>query len=175
VGWRHLGEGDVPDGVPPRSRRSRPWETPPACRTLRRIHHTLIAFGIACPVSDLFGTAGRQLLARLALPEPWRGTLEASLRLIDELDREIAGCERELRQLGADHRYVPQLISCPGIAWVLAYTIASEIGSIERFPTARKLTGYTGLCPKVDQSGERDWRGPLKKNFFLTGVGLLAR
>jgi transposase len=133
-------------------------------RLKNRIHHTLIAFGIACPVSDLFGTAGRQLLARLALPEPWRGTLEASLRLIDELDREIAGCERELRRLGAEHRYVPQLMSCPGIAWVLAYTIASELGSIERFPTPRKLTGYTGLCPKVDQSGERDWRGPLKKN-----------
>jgi len=33
----------------------------------------------------------------------------ASLRLIDELDREITDCERELRRLGADHRYVPLL------------------------------------------------------------------
>jgi hypothetical protein len=35
-----------------------------------------------------------------------KGTIEASLRLIDELDREIGECERELRRLGADHRYV---------------------------------------------------------------------
>src|SRR5437868_4887155 len=28
----------------------------------------------------------------------------------------------------------------------------------------RKLVGYTGLCPRVEQSGERDRRGPLRKN-----------
>src|SRR5213076_1717429 len=31
------------------------------------------------------------------------------------------------------------------------------------FPTPRKLAGYTGLCPRVYQSGERDLRGPLTK------------
>src|SRR6266508_2070680 len=96
----------------------------------QRIHQTLVSFGQPCPVSDLFGAGGRALLARLALPEPWQGTLEASLRLIDDCEREIAACERELRQLGADHRYVPLLMTCPGIAWVLAYTIAAELGDI---------------------------------------------
>jgi hypothetical protein len=67
---------------------------------------------------------------------------EASLRLIDDLDREIADCERELRRLGAYHRYVPLLCSVPGISWVLAYTIAAEIRNIHRFPTPRKLAGY---------------------------------
>jgi Transposase IS116/IS110/IS902 family len=46
---------------------------------------------------------------------------------------------------------------------VLAYTIAAELGDISRFPTPRKLAGYTGLCPRVYQSGERDLRGPLAK------------
>ena len=87
----------------------------------------------------------------------------ASLRLIDELEREIAAIERELRALGAEHRYVPLLISVPGIAWVLAYTIAAEIGDIARFSSPAKLTGYTGLCPRVYQSGESDRRGPLSK------------
>jgi transposase len=129
-----------------------------------RVHATLIAHGHPCPVSDLFGGAGRKLLERLEIPEPWRGTLEASLRLIDILDEQVASCEAELRRLGADHRYVPLLMSCPGIAWVLGYTIAAELGDIARFPSPRKLAGYTGLCPRVDQSGERDWRGPLTKH-----------
>jgi transposase len=133
-------------------------------RLKNRVHATLITHGHARPVSDLFGRRGRALLERLAIPEPWRGTLEASLRLVDALDDEIAACERELRRLGAEHRYVPLLLTCPGIAWVLGYTIAAELGDIARFPSPRKLSGYTGLCPKVDQSGERDWRGPLKKN-----------
>src|SRR6266516_1568595 len=96
---------------------------------------------LPCPVSDLFGLRGRQLLARLGLPEPWQTTIEASLRLIDELEREIGDCERELRGLGADHRYVPRLLTGPGIGWVLAYTIAAEIGDIGRFPGPRKLAG----------------------------------
>src|SRR6187200_3066529 len=129
----------------------------------QRVHAVLLTHGKPCPVSDLFGVRGRQLLAQLGLPEPWQGTIEASLRLIDDLDREIAGCERELRQLGADHHYVPLLMTVPGISWVLAYTIAAEIGDIDRFPTPRKLAGYSGLCPRVYQSGERDLRGPLSK------------
>jgi transposase len=128
-----------------------------------RIHQTLVGFGQPCPVSDLFGPGGRALLARLHLPEPWQATLQASLRLIDDYDREIAACERELRTLGADHRYVPLLLSCPGIAWVLAYTIASELGDIHRFASPAKLVGYTGLCPRVYQSGDSDRRGPLAK------------
>ena len=55
-------------------------------------------------------------------------------------------------------------MSVPGIRWVLAFTIAAEIGEIERFPSPEKLTGYTGLCPRVVQSGETDRRGPLSKH-----------
>jgi transposase len=44
-----------------------------------------------------------------------------------------------------------------------AYTIAAEIGDISRFASPRKLAGYTGLCPRVYQSGERDLGGPLAK------------
>jgi len=129
----------------------------------QRVHAVLLAHGKPCPVSDLFGVSGRRLLARLALPEPWRSTVAASLRLIDQLDHEIADCEAELRRLGADHRYVPLLLTTPGIGWVLAYTIAAEIGDITRFASPRKLAGYTGVCPRVYQSGESDRRGPLAK------------
>jgi len=102
-------------------------------------------------------------VSQLGLPEPWQGTIEASLRLINQLDREIEACERELRRPGADHRYVPLLCTVPGIGWVLAYTIAAELGDIGRFPSPRKLAGYSGLCPRVYQSRERDLRGPLSK------------
>jgi transposase len=129
-----------------------------------RIHATLMAFGHPCPVSDLFGIGGRQLLDRLALPDAWRETLETGLYLVDELDGEIHECERELKQLGADHPYVPLLTTIPGIAWTLGYTIAAEIGDVSRFPSPVKLIGYTGLCPRVYQSGESDRRGPLRKN-----------
>ncbi|MDQ3768268.1 MAG: IS110 family transposase [Actinomycetota bacterium] len=129
-----------------------------------RVHATLIAFGAPCAVSDLFGVRGRQLLASLQLSEPWAGTMRASLDLIDDLDRRIGAEAKELKRLGADHAYVPLLTTVPGLAWVLGYTIAAEIGDIERFASPTKLCGYTGLCPRVYQSGATDRRGRLSKN-----------
>jgi transposase len=129
-----------------------------------RIHSILFAHGIPNPSSDLFGAGGRRLLARLSLPEPWRANVAASLALIDMLDEQSGAIERELRRSAPEHRYTRLLMSCPGIGWVLAFTIAAEIGDIARFRTARKLVGYTGLCPKVEQSGERERHGPLRKN-----------
>jgi transposase len=129
-----------------------------------RIHSTLINFGRPCPVTDLFGLEGRELLARLAVPEPWRSNVTASLTLIDDLEDQIAELNARLKEGHADHPYIPLLMSTPGIGWVLAFTIAAEIGEIERFASPEKLTGYTGLCPRVNQSGESDRRGPITKH-----------
>jgi transposase len=128
-----------------------------------RIHSALMSFGRPCPVTDLFGVEGRELLSRLEIPEPWRGNIDASVQLIDCLEAQIAEINAELRAGGANHPYVPKLLTVPGIGWVLAFTIAAEIGEIERFESATKLTGYTGLCPRMVQSGESDRRGPLTK------------
>jgi transposase len=129
-----------------------------------RIHSTLITFGKPCPVTDLFGVAGRELLDRLEIPQPWRSTVDASIALIDDLELQIAEINRQLRAGSADHPYVPLLLTVPGIGWVLAFTIAAEIGDIARFPSAKKLCGYTGLCPRVNQSGDKDRRGPLSNH-----------
>ena len=140
-----------------------------------RIHATLIAFGHPVSVSDLFGVAGRELLAGLEVPEPWATTLATSLRFVDELDAQIDACEQELRALGADHPDIELLRTAPGIGWVLGYTIASELGDIRRFSSPKKLAGYTGLCPFVRQSGGRDDRGPLAKNGPKTCAGRSSR
>jgi transposase len=135
-----------------------------------RVHSTLIAFGHQVPMADLFGVAGRRLLAGLDIPEPWRGHVDASLELIDDLDGRIGAIEHELARSGADHRYVPILISAPGFGWITSFTVACEIGDIGRFSSPVKLVGYTGLCPRVSQSGDVDRRGPISKH----GPGICA-
>jgi transposase len=39
-----------------------------------------------------------------------------------------------------------------------------EFGEIDRFSSPVKPIGYTGLCPRVKQSGQSDHRGPLSKH-----------
>ena len=46
---------------------------------------------------------------------------------------------------------------------MLAFTIGAEIGDIRRFASPKKRCGYSGLCPRVNQSGEKDRRGPRTK------------
>jgi len=129
-----------------------------------RIHASLITFGHGCPTSDLFGRVGRQRLTELEFPEPWASDIAAAVELIDHLNAQIATIDTDLRREGADHPYVPLLMTVPGIGWILAYTIAAELGDITRFPTPKKLCGYTGLCPRVYQSGSVDRRGRLAHN-----------
>jgi len=50
------------------------------------------------PGQHLFGFAGRELLDRLAIPDPWRRNVDASLELIDDLELQIACLTVELRR-----------------------------------------------------------------------------
>lgn len=129
-----------------------------------RVHAALISWGRPCPVSDLFGTAGRRHLHELDLAEPWKTNVSSCLEVIDFLDAQIKQCERELRRAAAAHPYVALLKTIPGVGDVLGYTIAAEIGDIDRFNSPKTLVGYTGLTPRVHQSGDSDWRGPLTRN-----------
>jgi transposase len=127
------------------------------------VHWTLIAFGYQVPMADLFGHGARQLLRGLDIPEPWRGHVDASIELIDELELRISQIEAELQRSGADHRYVPILMTAPGFGWITSFSVACELGDISRFSTPTKFVGYTGLCPRVSQSGDVDLRGPVFK------------
>jgi transposase len=133
-------------------------------RLKQRIHSTLMAWGAPCPLTDLFGVRGRELLRRLEVPEPWRSHVTTAVALVDDLDRQITAIDEELRRVAGEHPYVSLLTTVPGIGPVLGYTIAAEIGDISRFASPAKLAGYTGLCPRVYQSGDSDRRGPLSKH-----------
>ena len=111
-----------------------------------RIHSALISFGRPCQVTDLFGVAGRQQLARLDLPEPWRGNIDASLLLIDRLEAQVDEVNAKLRSSGADHPYLPLLLTVPGVGWVLALRSPPR-SARSRFASPQKLTGYTAFAP----------------------------
>src|SRR5207248_9955829 len=129
----------------------------------QRVHAVLLTHGKPCPVSDLFGVRGRQLLARLGLPEPWQATDRGQ----PASDRRARARDHRLRARAAPARRRPSLRAA------LAHGPRDRLGARlhdrrrdrrhGRFPTPRKLAGYTGLCPRVNQSGERDLRGPLAK------------
>jgi transposase len=54
-------------------------------------------------------------------------------------------------------------MTIPGVAELLGLTLASEIGGVARFPSARQLVGYSGLTPTIKQSGQSSRTGRISK------------
>jgi transposase len=102
-------------------------------------------------------------LAEQGVPEVWRQSLLTLLGVIDDLDRQLAPLDRELRPVARADERVQLLMTIPGIGELLGLTLASEIGDISRFPSAGKLVGYSGLSPTIKQSGQSSRTGRLSK------------
>ncbi len=76
--------------------------------------------------------------------------------LAEELDRLAKRRDRlaqEIEQVFASHPAAPVLMSIPGIGVRTGARILTEIGEINRFPTAGHLAAYAGLAPVTRQSG----------------------
>jgi len=129
-----------------------------------RIHAALITYGIPAPVSDVFGDTGRRRLDGLEIAPSWRANIDSCLELIDHLDRRVAAVDTDIRHRADTDTSTQLLMTAPGIGPILGYTIYAEIGDIKRFESPKKLVGYTGLVPRVHQSGNTDNRGHLTRH-----------
>jgi transposase len=124
-------------------------------RLRRRMHLVRMR---ASAMNRIFG-----LLTQRGMPAVWRRSIAEALAVIDLLDGRIAPLEAELGPLARADPRVLLLTTIPGVGELLGLTLASEIAEVARFPTARKLIGYAGLAPRVNQSGDRSRTGALSK------------
>lgn len=128
-----------------------------------RVHAILHRNLIAPQLTDLFGQAGRRLLARIELPAPERTLLEADLRVIDFLNFEVAAVERHLARAVHQDPQVLRLLTVPGIALASAVALKAAIGDVGRFGTPQRLVSYFGLNPSVHQSGQKAYTGHISR------------
>jgi hypothetical protein len=56
------------------------------------------------------------------------------------------------------------LLALPGICIVSAAELAGELGPIEHYADANRITGRAGLCPSRYQSDQVDCNGPLRRH-----------
>ncbi|MFC6765096.1 IS110 family transposase [Natrinema soli] len=131
-------------------------------RYKNRIRSTLKQSGNAMRRSP-FSNEGREQLAALELDPIDRKRIESSFRMIDELTDEIATYDAEIRKIAREDEQVQLLETITGVGSISAVTVTAEIGEIERFGSAEKLVSYAGLDPTVQQSGQRETRGPISK------------
>jgi Transposase IS116/IS110/IS902 family/Transposase len=120
-----------------------------------RIFGLQTQWGIRITLRRLGRADGLSLLERAGMPEVWRRSINECLALIDFLDARLKPLDAELRPFAqADPRAV-LLDTIPGVAELLALTIAVEVGEISRFAGPQQLVSYGRLAPRVHQSGQR--------------------
>src|SRR5438045_313874 len=122
-------------------------------------------WGVRVSLHQLRHADGIELLERAGMPAVWRRSVSECLAVLDFLDARIEPLDQELKPFAhADPRAV-LLDTIPGVAELLALTIAVEVGEISRFAGPEKLVSYGRLAPRVRQSGEgRPHTGPLNKS-----------
>jgi len=130
-----------------------------------KIRQLLARENLRCPYQDLMGPKAQAWLDQAAaqLPEDTRFTLGSLRRTLQTMVAEIRALSARIADKVAGNEDVELLQTIPGIAEPSAAAIVAEIGTITRFASANELRGYSGLVPKVEQSGERTRYGPLTK------------
>ena len=118
-----------------------------------RIFGLLTQWGMRRSLKALRAPDALEDLVKEGVPAVWRQSIGTLLALIADLDAQIKPLEKELRVHARQDERAKLLMTIPGIAELLGLTFACEIGDVTRFPTACKLVGYSGLTPRITQSG----------------------
>ena len=78
--------------------------------------------------------------------------LQHTIRLIRELDVEIAEIEEQIQSI-MDELCSP-ITTIPGLGFRMAAMILAEVGDFTRFDSPDKLLAYAGMSPSTYQSGQ---------------------
>jgi transposase len=169
------------------------WIAPPATRELRgwvrhraklvglrsnlkcQVHAVLASAGVAVPMSDLFGSSGRQLLAATRLSVESRSRVDSLIRLITALDFEIDLYARLVAgRLRTDPGY-QAIQAIPGVGAVLGAVFVAEIGDITRFARPQQLASWAGLTPQHHESDMTVHRGRITKSDMTVHRGRITK
>lgn len=132
-------------------------------RLRAQVHAVLAEHGVDVQVADVFGRQGRQWLDELELPALSQGRLDACLRLIDDLGKEIEIADTEMLALFETDPRTQRLLPIPGIGPTIAAVILAEVWDVHRFPSPEHLCAWAGLTPTERSSADHTRMGHISK------------
>ena len=140
-----------------------------------RVHAVLTRNGISIPSSDIFGKRSLNMILESSkrMSDADNMVLTDLISQYNDINARIRKIQDQLASMRKGVEGIKTLMTIPGIDYYTALGIYSEIGDITRFPDAEHFSSYTGLVPRIDQSGTTEIyghitkSGPLVLRFFL--------
>ena len=129
------------------------------------------AQGIAIPVGAKAWTiAARELLSSYAQPldevdveQYWRGMLRSELTGYDAVQTQLKAVNHALESRAKTCSSTIRLRTIPGVGQHLAEVLVAVIGDPKRFKSAKHVSSYVGLTPRLHQSGTMTRSGRISK------------
>jgi transposase len=115
------------------------------------------------PVSDIFSAKGTAWLSSLELSWVDRMAMDSYLAALETFNRQVELFTVKIASICNEDDDARLLMTMPGVRFLTALTILSEIVDVRRFPTPWKLVAYAGLAPSRRDSGERKRRGSITR------------
>ena len=144
--------------------------------TKNRIHAVFHRHGVFHKYTNVFRGSGRLFLSELCrdggglLSGGALAAFRGQVRLLDHIRGQLAEIARTLRKEIKIDDLIRRLMTIPGIGLILAATVRSEIGRIERFARQNNLAAYSLLAPRADDTGESDKsRAPMGRHLGRQG------
>ena len=134
--------------------------------THNRLHSVVHRNNLVPPEGGFFADKNRSWWEGLTLSAVEKLQVRQDLVILDNLESQIAEVGQELACLSTTSpwsEHAPYLVQLPGFGLINAMTVLSAIGDITRFPTSKKLVGYSGLGGSVHDSGQTHFSGPITK------------
>ena len=134
--------------------------------THNRLHSVVHRNNLVPPEGGFFADKNRSWWESLTLSPVEKLQVRQDLAMLDHLEPQIAEVNQELARLSTTppwSGHTPYLVQLPGFGLINAMTVISAIGDITRFPTSKKLVGYSGLGGSVHDSGQTHFTGHITK------------
>jgi transposase len=135
-------------------------------RLMNRLQSVLQRHNLPGPTGGPFSAENRAWWDALKVSPTERLRIRQDLATLDHLAGQITEAEAEVLRLTTSAPWaaqVPFVIQLPGFSALLTMTVLAAIGDIRRFPSAKKLVGYSGLGARVHDSGQTHKTGRITK------------
>jgi transposase len=120
--------------------------------------------GTRLPARALTSMTGwRRLLARGFNQEHLAIVVATYFNTFVSLTDSIHDIEQALAEREREDQRAARLKTIPRVGRIAALTFLAAVDDVHRFPSSRKLVGYSGLAPTVRSSGERTQYGPISR------------
>jgi transposase len=120
--------------------------------------------GIRLPVRALSSFGGWRRLLAGGFEQPHLCTVVAAYAdSFTTLTRSIREIEALLSEYERKDARAARLKTIPRVGRIAALTFIAAVDDVHRFPSSRKLVGYSGLAPTVRSSGERTEYGSISR------------